>query len=133
MNIERTGAVMKLTPFGLCVRKIRLELGLTLKGMAESVAVSSAYLSAVELGEKTLTAKLGDQVVNYLKDKIATDKLEEVRAACSQSLNMVPVSNLNVDERGLVAAFARRLSEGHGVPDDVRRWLAKGDTHNGGN
>lgn len=123
---------MKLTPFGLCVRKIRLELGLTLKEMAGAVSVTSAYLSAVELGEKALNAKLCDQVVGYLADKVSVEKLNEVRAACAQSMNAVPVSNLNVDDRGLVAAFARRLSDGQGVPDDVRRWLLKGEGDNGG-
>lgn len=123
---------MKLTPFGLCVRKIRLELGLTLKEMASALSVSSAYLSSVELGEKALTNKLFDDVVEYLGHRISGEQLEEVKAAGAQSMKIVPVSNLGADDRGLVAAFARRLSDGNGVPPDVLRWL-KGKNSDGGN
>jgi transcriptional regulator with XRE-family HTH domain len=123
---------MKLTPFGLCVRKIRLELGLTLKEMASAVVVSSAYLSSVELGEKALNNKLVDDIVEYLKEKVSDEKLAEVRAAGAHSMKMVPVSNLDADDRGLVAAFARRLSDGRGVPPDVLKWL-RGENGDGGN
>jgi len=41
-----------MTPFGLFMRKLRLESGLLLKDMAESMGVSSAYLSALEHGKK---------------------------------------------------------------------------------
>lgn len=123
---------MKLTPFGLCVRKIRLELGLTLKEMATAVSVSSAYLSSVELGEKTLNNKLLEDVIQFLEKKISAEQLEEVKVAGAHSMKIVPVSNLGVDDRGLVAAFARRLSDGQGVPPDVLKWL-KGEIGNGGN
>lgn len=123
---------MKLTPFGLCVRKIRLELGLTLKEMATAVSVSSAYLSSVELGEKALNNNLIEDVSRYLQDKITLEQLDELRAAAAQSIKIVPVSNLSADERGLVAAFARRLSDGNGVPPDVLRWL-KGKNQDGDN
>jgi len=124
--------MMKLTPFGLCVRKIRLELGLTLKEMANAVSVSSAYLSSVELGEKALNNKLIEDVSQFLQDKISQEQLGELRAAAAQSMKIVPVSNLGADERGLVAAFARRLSDGNGVPPDVLRWL-KGESRDGDN
>lgn len=123
---------MKLTPFGLCVRKIRLELGLTLKEMATAVSVSSAYLSSVELGEKALNNNLIEDVSRYLQDRITLEQLDELRGAAAQSIKMVPVSNLSADERGLVAAFARRLSDGNGVPPDVLRWL-KGKNQDGDN
>lgn len=123
---------MKLTPFGLCIRKIRLELGLTLKEMATAVSVSSAYLSSVELGEKALNNNLIEDVSRYLQDKITQEQLDELRAAAAQSIKIVPVSNLSADERGLVAAFARRLSDGNGVPPDVLRWL-KGKNQDGDN
>ncbi|MCG9095323.1 helix-turn-helix domain-containing protein [Laribacter hongkongensis] len=117
---------MKLTPLGLCVRQLRLELGLTLKTVAAVLGVSSAYLSAVELGDKQLTNKLADQILAYFAPMISKEKFNELQGACAASLDVVPISSLESEEKILVAAFARRLSEGHGVPDDVLNWLKKG-------
>ena len=41
-----------MTPFGEMVRRIRQERGLLLKDMAAHLGVSSAYLSALERGER---------------------------------------------------------------------------------
>lgn len=123
---------MKLSAFGLCVRKLRLELGLTLRDMAGALKLSSPYLSSIELGERALTAKIAEEALTYFKDKqVSPAKIEELRVACDQSMTEVPVSTLNADERNLVAAFARRLSEGSGIPKDVKDWL-KGGNKDGG-
>ena len=115
---------MKLSAFGLCARKLRLELGLTLRDMAIALDVSSPYLSSIELGERTLTSKIAEKAVIYFETKeISTAKLAELRIAGDQSMKAVPVSMLQADDRNLVAAFARRLSDGQGVPDDVLNWL----------
>ena len=39
-----------MTPFGVKLRQIRAERGITLKQMAESLGVSPAYLSSLEHG-----------------------------------------------------------------------------------
>ncbi len=41
-----------MTPFGVRLRQIRTERGITLKQMAESLGVSPAYLSALEHGRR---------------------------------------------------------------------------------
>ncbi|HKF74335.1 MAG TPA: helix-turn-helix domain-containing protein [Stellaceae bacterium] len=41
-----------MTPFGVKLRHIRAERGMTLKQMAESLGVSPAYLSALEHGRR---------------------------------------------------------------------------------
>jgi hypothetical protein len=46
-------------------------------------------------------------------------------------MKAVPISTLNADERNLVAAFARRLSEGSGIPKDVVDWLNGGNKDGG--
>lgn len=115
---------MKLSAFGLCSRKLRLELGLTLRDMAVALGVSSPYLSSIELGERTLTKKIADQAMTYFHNKnISKDQMLALQSACDQSMNAVPVSMLQANEKNLVAAFARRLSEGQGVPDDVWKWI----------
>ena len=46
-----------LTEFGKFVRKLRIDNGTVLGEMAKSIAVSSAYLSAVENGKKNIIEK----------------------------------------------------------------------------
>ena len=122
---------MKLSAFGLCVRKLRLDLGLKLREMAVALDVSSPYLSSIELGEKALSSKIADQAVAYFKaKKVSSQQLEELREACDHSMNAVPVLMLEANERNLVAAFARRLNDGQGVPDDVLSWI-RGGVDNG--
>jgi transcriptional regulator with XRE-family HTH domain len=41
-----------MTPFGERLRAIRAERGITQKNMARAIGVSSAYLSALELGKR---------------------------------------------------------------------------------
>jgi predicted transcriptional regulator len=116
---------MKLTAFGLCTRKLRLDLGMSLKSMADGLGITSAYLSAIELGDKPLPAKLADQAVKFLEPLSTAEKIKELRIAADASLDTVPITNLESNERVLVAAFARRLTEGDGVPDDVTNWLKR--------
>jgi transcriptional regulator with XRE-family HTH domain len=116
---------MKLTPFGLCVRKLRLELGLTLKSMADALGVSSAYLSSIELGDKQLTAKIAEDAARFFQGKLTQAQLEELQDSAAKSVDIVPVSSLGNDEKVLVAAFARRLTDGAGVPDEVMKWLRR--------
>lgn len=124
---------MKLSPFGLCVRKLRLEIGTTLKNMADALGVSSAYLSAVELGEKPLTQKLIEETVTYFEPHVNAEMLDEIRSAGAETMVSIPVGGLPGRDRGLVAAFARRLSEGQGIPEDVMRWLNRGSQNGGRN
>ncbi|WP_088504417.1 helix-turn-helix domain-containing protein [Burkholderia ubonensis] len=122
---------MKLTPFGLTVRRFRLERGLTLKAMAEALGVTSAYLSAIELGDKKLSPEVGEKAVEYFATKVGAAEIAELQDAVGKSLEVLPMSNFDTEDRALLAAFARRLSDGQGVPDDVKRWLTKGAKNNG--
>ena len=115
---------MKLTDFGLCVRTLRMKYGLTLRDMAQALSISSPYLSSIELGEKKLTEKISNAAIGFLSPKVTEREMKELRSACNKTLNTVPVSMLKGEDRNLVAAFARRLSDGHGIPPEVRKWLA---------
>jgi transcriptional regulator with XRE-family HTH domain len=44
-----------LTPFGKKVRKLRIDVGVTLKSMADAMGVTSSYLSAIETGKRAVT------------------------------------------------------------------------------
>ena len=98
---------MKLTPFGLRVRQIRLELGLKLKEMADALGNTSAYLSAVETGKKPANEEIVERSIQFFAnyDVDASD----LRAKADESRETVNVEGLGSDERGAIAAFARQL------------------------
>lgn len=120
---------MKLTPYGLVARTLRLELGLTLKAMADAVGVTSAYLSSIELGERDITAKIKQDALDFFRTRVDAIKLQKVSEAIDQTAKVVQIEELASDEKVLVAAFARRLTEGAGVPDEVLKWLQKGERY----
>jgi transcriptional regulator with XRE-family HTH domain len=107
-NLE--GATM-LTEFGKFVRKLRIDNGTVLGDMAKSIAVSSAYLSSVENGKKNITEQLLDQIVEYF----SLDKSQAlaIRKAAENSPVSVKfdLKDSPSDERMLVNAFARQVSD----------------------
>ena len=99
----------KLTPFGIALRKIRLDAGLTLKDMALAAGVYPSYLSALEFGVRKvpdwllpcLANKYGwsDEVLSSLKD--AKDK--------SQPEIKVDLSGLSLLHKEVALLFSRAL------------------------
>lgn len=66
-----------MTPFGLKLRQLRKERGLTLAEMAKAVNVSSAYLSALEHGKRGRPSwRVIQAVIAYLN--IIWDDAEEL-------------------------------------------------------
>jgi transcriptional regulator with XRE-family HTH domain len=66
-----------MTPFGLKLRQLRKERGLTLADMAKAVNVSSAYLSALEHGKRGRPSwRVVQSVIAYLN--IIWDDAEEL-------------------------------------------------------
>ena len=47
-----------VTSFGKALRKLRIDRGMVLKNMADMLGVSSAYLSAIELGKRAIPDSL---------------------------------------------------------------------------
>lgn len=121
---------MRLTPFGLIVRTLRLELGLTLKKMADALKVSSAYLSSIELGERDITPKISTDTVEFFQSQgVTAESIGNLKTAIDKTAKVVPIEDISSEDKYLVAAFARRLTEGEGVPDEVRHWLQQGGRH----
>lgn len=116
---------MKLTPFGEKVRTLRIQLGLSLKAMAEAMQISSSHLSGIEYGEKRLSDKHSAAAIAFLKLRgAADDELVAVRHAAEASKDTLNTSGLTPDSRTLVAAFARRLQEGACPTPEIEAWLS---------
>ena len=110
----------ELTPFGIAVRKLRLDRALRLLDMAKATKLSVAFLSAVETGRKPIP----DGFVTLLGRSLdlTADEIKTIRVAADRTRKEVRVDSLSHSDRELVAAFARRLDD---VPDDIKDVLRK--------
>ena len=100
-----------LTEFGKEIRKLRIDLGITLFEMARDTGVSSSFLSAMENGKKPVPDEYVDtlaikfEFVRNAKEhflKLADKTKKEVR------LNLADTDNKSNE---LATAFARQFSE----------------------
>lgn len=98
-----------LSEIGKELRKLRIEHGVRLKDMADSIGMTSAFLSAIETGKKALPLIYVDKISAYFS-------LDESMAKRIQSLSIksttevrINLENSSEDSRDLAAAFARRF------------------------
>ena len=109
-----------LTPFGIAIRKFRLDKRLRLLDLAERLKKSPAFLSAIETGRKTIPDGFVLDVARAME--LTTDELGSLRKAADRTRKHVKIEKLPEDQRELVAAFARRLDK---VPADMMAELKK--------
>lgn len=114
---------MRLTPFGEAARLLRMRFDVSLKAMAEAMAISSAHLSGIEYGEKRLSDKHIEAALAFFAEHADAAQLHQLRLAAERSKDVVNTAELDSDARGLVAAFARRLQEGSAPTEEIRQWL----------
>ncbi|WP_166838684.1 helix-turn-helix domain-containing protein [Rheinheimera pleomorphica] len=102
---------MKATPFGRYIRKLRIDHGVILKDLADALKVSSSYISALELGKKSISKGFVDKVADYFKlDNKETLELSQL-ASESQPTVKLDLKDSSDTEKELVVAFARRYRE----------------------
>jgi transcriptional regulator with XRE-family HTH domain len=109
-----------LTPFGIAVRKLRLDKGMRLLDVARRSKRSPAFISAVETGRKAIP----DAYVTLMTRTMDLTAAEarELRRAADRTRKEVRVEKLPEDQRELVAAFARKLDQ---LPSDLMAQLKK--------
>ena len=102
-----------MTELGRVLRKLRIDLDITLRTMAKLIDYSPALLSGIETGRTPLTLKKRDELVWLLKDnlQIPEKAFEKISKAADQSLAdlTIDMSKLDVRKREQVASFARSL------------------------
>ncbi len=101
-----------LTPFGKKVRKLRIDVGVTLKSMADVMGVTSSYLSAIETGKRAVTSQVLDAIVGYFFNEgiQARDELAQAARDSQQSVE-INLSGKNEHAREAAMAFARNFDE----------------------
>jgi transcriptional regulator with XRE-family HTH domain len=112
-----------MTPFGERVRRLRRERGLLLKDMAAHLGVSSAYLSALERGERGKpTWTLIQGVIHYFN--IIWDEADELARLADLSDPRVKIDTAGTTPRKTL--LANRLAREIGAlsDEDVEELLA---------
>ena len=93
----------RMTPFGERVRQLRRERGRMLKDMAAHLGVSSAYLSALERGERGKpTWTLLQGVLHYFH--IICDEADELTRLADLSDPRVKIDTASADPRATLLA-----------------------------
>ena len=93
----------RMTPFGERVRQLRRERGRMLKDMAAHLGVSSAYLSALERGERGKpTWALIQGVLQYFH--IIWDEADELARLADLSDPKVKIDTANTDSKATLLA-----------------------------
>lgn len=105
-----------MTPFGLKLRQIRKDRGLTLREMAMAVNVSSAYLSALKHGKRGRPSwRVMQSLIAYLN--IIWDDAEEL-----VRLSKISHPKITIDTSGLSAEateLANQMALNIGKLDEV--------------
>ncbi len=101
-----------MTPFGLRLREMRAERGISLKAMAEGIGVSSAYLSALEHGRRGRPTWLMIQrIIAFFN--VIWDDAEELQqlAARSHPKVMIDTAGLEAEATELANLLADEIAD----------------------
>ena len=109
-----------LTPFGITLRKLRLDHGMRLLDLAERLSQTSSFVSAVETGRKAIPADYVTQLARVMA--LSPKELDDLQRAADRTRTEVRVDGLHAEQRELVAEFARKVDS---MPSDFLDWLKK--------
>jgi transcriptional regulator with XRE-family HTH domain len=98
------------TQFGKELKKLRIDLGMTLMDMAQQIQVSAAFLSAIETGRKRIPDGTLDTLANSFP-QIAQER-EKYEVLINQARKEVSVSleDVSYEDAYLATALARRFN-----------------------
>lgn len=100
-----------ITAFGEFVRGLRHQHSELLKDMAEKLAVTSAFLSAVETGKKSVPAEWCQKLASmYALPKKEVAGLQKSIDESQRSVT-IDLEGQSADRRGVAVALARRFNE----------------------
>jgi HTH-type transcriptional regulator, competence development regulator len=118
---QRRNAISTITKLGKELRKLRLERGITLFEMAETIGLSSSLLSSVETGKKpatkSLVAKLAEQYPEVQANRAVFDELGDE----TQKEVRFRLENEAPGAKELALVFARNFNSL--ASEDVQRLL----------
>jgi len=100
-----------ITEFGKELRKLRLDLGITLYEMAKEIGMSSSFLSSIETGKKPAPPELVEVLASHFDlVKQAKGKLAELADKTRREVR-IRLTETDASGAELVNSFARNFSE----------------------
>lgn len=98
------------TQLGKELKKLRIDLGVTLMGLSEMVKLSPAFLSAIETGRKRVPENFLDTLAANIP-QVARER-QKYEALVNQARNevRVPLDEAKFEDAELATALARRFS-----------------------
>lgn len=98
-----------VTAFGKFLRKLRVDKELVLRDMATSLGISSAQLSAMELGKRTIQLQLAEKIVaTYGVSSV--QEIEQLIHVSQPSIK-TDLTSGNEQQRETMIMFARAFNE----------------------
>lgn len=105
-----TGAMA--TTFGKELRKVRIDLELTLADLADKVGMSAAYISALETGRKPVPPTFVGKLEGVLTlDQVTIKRLEKAADESREKNVVISLHGKDEFSKRLAVAFARRLDD----------------------
>lgn len=98
-----------ITAFGKFCRVLRIEHNELLKNMADKLGVTSAYLSAVEVGKRNVPAEWVYEISNLYE--LSEERKLQLQDAVDQSIMQVKIDlqKCNEQQKQVAVMFARKL------------------------
>ncbi|MDI2091705.1 helix-turn-helix domain-containing protein [Commensalibacter oyaizuii] len=99
----------KLTPFGREIRKLRLDKDITLSEMANKIGKSPSFVSEVEVGRKPIPKGYVEKIIETYS--LAHEEKNILLNAQALTMKHIPTDHLNLEQKEIVAAFARVIHQ----------------------
>ena len=93
--------------FGKFLRKLRIDIEITMKEMAKKLGISTAYLSALELGKNKINQNIVKKVIVCFKlDKKQSNELQNAAAKANGEIK-IQLSNFSRIDQDAILLFVR--------------------------
>lgn len=98
-----------LSEYGKTIRKIRIDKGLTMAQMANTLGVTSAFLSMIEQGKRNIPECLTKDIISHYE--LSNEQAKELQQAehLSRKSIEIDLSNVDLDKKALVLSLASNL------------------------
>ena len=98
-----------LSEYGKTIRKIRIDKGLTMAQMANTLGVTSAFLSMIEQGKRNIPECLTQDIISHYE--LSNEQTAELQKAEHLSRNSIEIklSEIDLDKKALVLSLAKNL------------------------
>lgn len=100
-----------INSFGVFARKLRLERSEFLFDMAKRLNVSSAFLSAVETGKKSIPKNFAEKIIKIYE--LTKEQVNDLYKSIEDSVQelKIPLKDKTKNDRELLLKFARTFEE----------------------